>query len=84
MAREREKLRQLINWGQNLPRAWDVIDAAIENARTRGARTIYLESNTKLTPALRLYEKAGFRHLAEDERPTSPYERCNVFMSMRL
>ncbi|KIK65422.1 hypothetical protein GYMLUDRAFT_38877 [Collybiopsis luxurians FD-317 M1] len=31
MAREREKFRQLINWGQNLPRAWDVIDAAIES-----------------------------------------------------
>ncbi|KAJ3729015.1 hypothetical protein DFJ43DRAFT_1084315 [Lentinula guzmanii] len=33
LARERQKLRELLNWGQNLPRAWEVIDQAIENRR---------------------------------------------------
>ncbi|KAE9410289.1 hypothetical protein BT96DRAFT_912514 [Gymnopus androsaceus JB14] len=31
--RERKKLRELINWGQNLPRAWDVINTAVENRK---------------------------------------------------
>ncbi|KAJ4493004.1 hypothetical protein C8J55DRAFT_220605 [Lentinula edodes] len=33
IAREREKLRELLNWGHNLPRAWEVIEKAIEIRR---------------------------------------------------
>ncbi|KAF8826580.1 hypothetical protein HHX47_DHR5000304 [Lentinula edodes] len=33
IAREREKLRELLNWGHNLPRAWEVIEKAIETRR---------------------------------------------------
>ncbi|KAJ3909270.1 hypothetical protein F5879DRAFT_791918 [Lentinula edodes] len=29
----REKLRELLNWGHNLPRAWEVIEKAIETRR---------------------------------------------------
>lgn len=51
--------------------------AAIEWAGKRGARHIYLESNTVLTPAIRLYEKLGFRKVTGYP---SPYERCNIQM----
>ncbi|KAF9076352.1 hypothetical protein BDP27DRAFT_1313189 [Rhodocollybia butyracea] len=31
ITRERARLRELINWGQSLPKAWDVIDVAAES-----------------------------------------------------
>src|ERR1700728_64772 len=35
--------------------------ACIEKARALGARRVYLESNTRLKPAINLYHKLGFR-----------------------
>lgn len=61
-----------------------LMDAAIKLARTMGARSIYLESNSALTPAVTLYERSGFRHLSPDERPHSPYARCDVYMRRTL
>lgn len=55
--------------------------AVIETARSLGARKIFLESNSKLQPALRLYEKLGFRHIYN--RPT-PYKRADVQMELDL
>ena len=40
--------------------------------------TLYLESNSKLIPAIRLYEKLGFRHLKKKD--DSHYQRANVYM----
>lgn len=51
--------------------------AILEEARQRGARNVYLESNTKLTPALRLYQKLGFQKI---QGIPSPYERSNIQM----
>ena len=53
--------------------------AALTRAKEMGARKVYLESNTILTPALSLYEKLGFQPLPDDAR-ASPYERCNIRM----
>lgn len=62
-----------------------LMEAAIEKARGMGGvRSIYLESNAVLVPAVRLYESSGFRHLEPDERPTSPYARCDVYMRRML
>jgi putative acetyltransferase len=61
-----------------------LMNAAIEKGRELGARALYLESNSILGPALRLYERAGFRHLPPGERPCSPYARCNVQMRLEL
>jgi DNA-binding MarR family transcriptional regulator/GNAT superfamily N-acetyltransferase len=55
--------------------------ACIEKARALGAERIYLESNTRLKPAISLYHKLGFRKVAG---PPSPYERCNIQMELRL
>jgi DNA-binding MarR family transcriptional regulator/N-acetylglutamate synthase-like GNAT family acetyltransferase len=55
--------------------------ACIEKARSLGAKRVYLESNTKLKPAINLYHKLGFRKITG---PPSPYERCNIQMEVRL
>ncbi len=54
---------------------------AIEAAKALGARKLYLESNTCLAPAIKLYEKLGFRSVAG--RP-SPYQRVNIWMELDL
>ena len=61
-----------------------LIEAAIDKARSMGARSMYLESNSVLGPALRLYERAGFKHLPPEQRPSSPYTRCNVYMMREI
>ncbi len=55
--------------------------ACIDKARALGARTIYLESNTRLKPAINLYQKLGFQKITG--RP-SPYERCDIQMELSL
>jgi DNA-binding MarR family transcriptional regulator/GNAT superfamily N-acetyltransferase len=57
-------------------------EAAIAKARALGASRLYLESNTKLVPALTLYHKLGFRKTVSG--PPSPYERCNIQMELSL
>lgn len=55
-----------------------LIAAAIAEYLSRGARELFLESNSKLTPAITLYESAGFVHAP---RPApSHYERGDVYM----
>jgi GNAT superfamily N-acetyltransferase len=61
-----------------------LLTAVIEEARVAGVKRLYLETNRKLTPALRLYESCGFRHLAADQITDSPYARANVFMELWL
>ncbi len=56
-------------------------NAAIAKARELGATSLYLESNTILEPAIALYHKLGFQEITGY---TSPYERCNIQMEMRL
>jgi GNAT superfamily N-acetyltransferase/DNA-binding MarR family transcriptional regulator len=55
-----------------------LIEAVIADYRKRGARELFLESNSKLTPAITLYESAGFVHAARPE--PSHYERSDVYM----
>ncbi|MCA1713868.1 MAG: GNAT family N-acetyltransferase, partial [Gammaproteobacteria bacterium] len=59
-----------------------LMDAAIaEFERRRGSR-LFLETNTKLSPAIRLYESAGFEHQAR-RKPDSHYDRADVYMIWR-
>lgn len=60
---------------------WLLGQAAIAKARELGAKTIYLESNTVLEPAIKLYQKLGFRKIVGH---VSPYERCNIQMELTL
>ncbi|MDJ0704892.1 MAG: bifunctional helix-turn-helix transcriptional regulator/GNAT family N-acetyltransferase [Leptolyngbyaceae cyanobacterium MO_188.B28] len=60
---------------------WLLGRAAIAEAQGLGAKTIYLESNTALEPAIKLYQKLGFRKIIG---PPSPYARCNIQMELKL
>jgi aromatic-L-amino-acid decarboxylase len=54
-------------------------EAAIKKARELGAKRVYLETNSGLSPALNLYKKLGFSRV---ENFTSPYTRADVAMEM--
>jgi ribosomal protein S18 acetylase RimI-like enzyme len=56
-----------------------LLEAAIDEFHRRGGGTLFLESNSSLKPALRMYEQAGFR-LQPAIRPGSHYERADVYM----
>lgn len=55
--------------------------AAIDYAREQGVKTLWLESNRKLTPALTMYSRVGF--LEVPSIPT-PYTRADIRMEMTL
>lgn len=61
-----------------------LLQAAIEAARSAGARRLYLETNHTLTPAINLYRSVGFQHLPADRIVPSPYARADVYMEMIL
>lgn len=53
----------------------------LEYAKKHGASSVYLESNTQLTPAISLYKKLGFKRSVGQP---SPYARCNIQMEHDL
>lgn len=56
-------------------------EALITRAREIGARRIFLESNRRLTPALTLYGRLGFR---EVPLVPTPYARADIRMELDL
>jgi DNA-binding MarR family transcriptional regulator/N-acetylglutamate synthase-like GNAT family acetyltransferase len=63
--------------GKNI--GWLLGKAVIEKAKSLGAKKLYLESNTKLQPAINLYHKLGFQKVVGH---ATPYERCNIQMEL--
>lgn len=57
-------------------------EAGIAWARESGARVVFLETNSRLDNAIRLYERLGFRH-AVDPNPTE-YARADVYMELTI
>lgn len=60
---------------------WLLGQAAVSKAHKLGAKTIFLESNTILKPAIALYQKLGFRKIVGQP---SAYKRCNIQMELKL
>lgn len=56
--------------------------AAIEKAREMNAAKIILYSNSKLKPAIKIYEQLGFRYIPPEKE--SAYKRVNVKMELNL
>ncbi len=61
-----------------------LLEAVIGGAREMGALGLFLESNSKLSSAIHLYESFGFRQVPAAESKPSPYTRTNVSMEMFL
>jgi DNA-binding MarR family transcriptional regulator/GNAT superfamily N-acetyltransferase len=59
-----------------------LLDAAIAEYRARTGTELFLESNSRLTRALGMYQRAGFE-LQPAPRPGSHYERADVHMVYR-
>ena len=66
---------------QGLGIGWALGQAILGKARELGAHRVELLSNSRLTPALTLYEKLGFRHVPV---PPTPYQRTDVKMVLDL
>ncbi|MCV2484170.1 GNAT family N-acetyltransferase [Flavobacterium sp. SH_e] len=56
-------------------------ESAIKWAKEKGASKIYLESNTKLQPAIKLYEKLGFKEITGI---SSTYNRVDIQMMLTI
>jgi putative acetyltransferase len=56
-----------------------LMEGALRTYRAVEGRELFLESNSSLAPALKLYESVGFRHHTAP-RPGSHYARADVYM----
>lgn len=54
-------------------------NAVIKKAKELGATSIFLETNTKLTPAINLYKKLGFKEITG---VNTPYQRSDYQMEL--
>lgn len=59
-----------------------LIYACIYKAIELGTHRLFLDSNTKLAPAINLYNRVGFKEIPVPE--DTPYERCNIRMEIKL
>ncbi|WP_308401212.1 GNAT family N-acetyltransferase [Streptomyces sp. AC512_CC834] len=60
-----------------------LIAAAIDRARALGGARLFLGTNTKLAPAIHLYEDAGFVRITRNRLPVSDYyARADVLMEL--
>jgi ribosomal protein S18 acetylase RimI-like enzyme len=57
---------------------WALAEAALQKARSLGARKVVLYSHTKLASAISLYRKLGFLEVPVD----GPYKRSNIKMEL--
>lgn len=56
-------------------------EALIDYAKVRGVKQIFLQGNTRLESSMILYRKLGF---IEVPITNSPYERCNIMMTLDI
>jgi putative acetyltransferase len=61
-----------------------LLEHVIDAARQLQADRLYLETNSRLMAAIRLYESLGFRHLPAERITPSPYRRADVYMELFL
>ena len=61
-----------------------LMQAAIDWARQQNAKKIFLESGTKLTTAIKLYEKFGFKTTQLGAIENSEYSRVDIVMELLL
>ncbi len=65
--------------GKNI--GWLLGKAVVDKAHALNAGRVLVESNTILKPAIKLYQKLGFKEISG---PKTPYRRCNIQMELNL
>lgn len=61
-----------------------LLEYTVAQARSLGAKSLFLGSSTKLKNAVHLYESIGFRHVDPASLPDMHYSRADVFMEFPL
>ena len=54
--------------------------AAIKKARSLGEKSIFLETNSKLSVAIGLYKKIGFKNKPYPKKRSEHYQRADTYM----
>jgi GNAT superfamily N-acetyltransferase len=55
-------------------------ETALEQVKALGARAIFLETNSNLLPAIRLYTRLGFRTRPFPQGRSERYQRADIYM----
>lgn len=61
-----------------------LLQSCIDRARFCGKKRLFLETNSRLTPAVTMYRKSGFVELPAHAWPQSDYARVDLVMELRL
>lgn len=61
-----------------------LLQSCIDRARFCGKKRLFLETNSRLTPAVTMYRKFGFVELPPHAWPQSDYARVDLVMELRL
>lgn len=61
-----------------------LLQACIDCAQSLGARRLFIETSSKLAPAIALYRRFGFVELPPGAAPPSDFARADVFMERRV
>lgn len=59
-----------------------LMSASIDYAKKNSWNSVFLDSSRKLTPALTMYHKMGFKEIPVPK--DTPYERCDIRMELLL
>jgi GNAT superfamily N-acetyltransferase len=57
-----------------------LVESALEQVKSLGARTIFLETHSRLVPAMRLYQKFGFQIRTYPQGRPKRYVRADTYM----
>lgn len=57
-----------------------LLEACLKKAQSAGAKHVELVSHKKLSPAIHLYKKLGFKEIPMNEDYKKKYARCNIQM----
>ncbi|MEV7234019.1 GNAT family N-acetyltransferase [Streptomyces sp. NPDC051020] len=61
-----------------------LVAAAIDRTRALGGARLFLGTNSKLAPAIHLYENAGFARITRDRLPVADYfARADILMELK-
>jgi GNAT superfamily N-acetyltransferase len=61
-----------------------LVGTALEKVRSLGEKGLFLETNSKLLPAMYLYKKFGFRERAFPHRRSERYQRADTYMVLEF